>query len=220
MTGPTTLGNCVSAEGRGRLTTVADFVSFLKGLKDDPKRILVAALAGLPSPYVVEPQSFQLANGSTETQPAVRHSCTNASGDYADPAVRVKSWVDGFGGNGVFESICADDFKPAMVRIAQAAIRYLPVRCINGRVQTNSDSTPDCRVTHRTYNIAGTPADRDDPLCNGALTVLPCWRLTADLVNCPAGQRIQICWDSSCDPTKAPTDAGNDLITCSVAAKP
>ena len=220
VTGTMTLGNCVSAENRGRLTTVADFISFLKGLKADPNRILVAALAGLPTPYVVQPQAFQLPDGSSEIQPAVGHSCTAANGDYADPAVRVKSWIDGFNGNGVFESICADDFRPAMVRIAQAVIRRFPVQCINGQVRVNSDGTPDCRVTHRTFSKEGTAADHDTPFCNTALTGLPCWRLTADPANCAAGQRIQVCWDPSCDPIKAPTDAGNDIISCSVTANP
>ena len=48
------LQGCVSNEtSTGRLTKVADEVAFLKGLKTDPSRIVVAAITGLPSDYSV-----------------------------------------------------------------------------------------------------------------------------------------------------------------------
>jgi hypothetical protein len=39
---------------------------------------------------------------------------------YADPAIRVKTWIDAFGAKGAFESVCPDDLGPSMGRIAQA----------------------------------------------------------------------------------------------------
>ena len=49
--------------------------------------------------------------------PAIAHSCTQATTgapEYADPAVRIKQWVDGFGPNGFFYPICAVDFAGTM----------------------------------------------------------------------------------------------------------
>src|SRR5213075_883161 len=49
-----TLDGCMSAEGRGMLTPVATIVSQVRALKAYPdQQILVAAIAGPPSPYAV-----------------------------------------------------------------------------------------------------------------------------------------------------------------------
>jgi hypothetical protein len=116
----TTLNNCTSAEANGRLTNVADFVSFLRSLKADPTKLFVAALAGPPTPYVVGTNNTFLPTGAMEVGPAIQHSCMTTTGDYADPAVRVKMWIDAFGQRGVFESVCPEDLTAPMTRIAQA----------------------------------------------------------------------------------------------------
>ncbi|MES1172424.1 MAG: hypothetical protein ABUL77_04230 [Bacteroidota bacterium] len=121
-----TLEGCVAAEGKGRLTTVGEFVDFLRGIKPgQPDKVFVAAIAGPATPYAVEPGVFVLGDGSRETQPRVAHSCQQTTGEYADPGVRIKQWVDAFGANGTFQPICADDFKPALVAIAQAIAQKL-----------------------------------------------------------------------------------------------
>ena len=132
---------CVSAENNGKtdplLTdplgnpdptmghlwpTVADFTTYIKSLKASPNDIFVAAIAGPPTPYRVIPASNAAAMG--ETDPIVDHSCTQApagvDAEFADPAVRIKQWVDTFGANGAFYPICADSLTPAMVGIASA----------------------------------------------------------------------------------------------------
>jgi hypothetical protein len=115
-----TLSGCVPAEEKGRLTHVADFVSFVKGLKTDPRKVFVAALAGPPEPYTVTTHTA-LIGSAMEVQPAMAHSCTAASdSSYADPVVRIKSWVDAFGANGTLENICADDLSGPMARIGAA----------------------------------------------------------------------------------------------------
>ena len=116
-----TLTGCVPAEEKGRLTRVADFVSFVKGLKPDPRKIFVAALAGPPEPYAVTTHNTTFADGTTEVQPTIAHSCTTtADSSYADPVVRIKTWVDAFGANGVLENICTDDLSGPMSRIGAA----------------------------------------------------------------------------------------------------
>jgi len=115
-----TLTGCVPAEDKGRLTKVADFVSFLKGLKPDPRKIFVAALAGPPEPYVVTTHTA-IFGTTSEVQPMIAHSCSTASdSSYADPVVRIRAWIDAFGANGVLENICADDLSGPMARIGAA----------------------------------------------------------------------------------------------------
>lgn len=122
---PVTLNNCVSAED-GRLVTVKDFVDFVRTLKPGrPDAVMVAVIAGPPTPYMVAAGTFRLANGSCEMQPQVSHSCMQTSGEYADPAVRISQAVDSLGANATMATICADDFKPALTKIAQAIGRTL-----------------------------------------------------------------------------------------------
>ena len=120
---PVTLDNCVSNEN-GRLVSVGGFVDFLFGLKPShPERIFVAAIAGPPTPYVVTANNFTVGNAE-ELQPSIAHSCTSAadSTQFADPAVRLRQWLDAFGPNSYFASICEDDFGPVMQRIATSMV--------------------------------------------------------------------------------------------------
>src|SRR5450432_157738 len=153
---PMTLTNCRSKED-GTLVTVQGFIDFIKGLKASPDQILVAALDGPPTPYTVISQPFAVGNGM-ENQPAMKHSCPldmAATTEYADPGVRIKQWLDGFGTNAVLETICAADFKPAMVRIADVIGRALGAQCVTGKIANKVNGDPDCEVTERQYDAAG-----------------------------------------------------------------
>jgi len=145
-TGGVMLQSCVSAEDMGKTDplikdphgngdpsnghlwpTVGVMTSFVLGLKANPDDILVAALAGPVadnggnSLYRVFSQDNP--GAGDELDPVVDHSCVQATADplkpeYADPAVRIKQWVDSFGSNGVFYPICANDFSAATTNIA------------------------------------------------------------------------------------------------------
>jgi len=138
-----TLQSCVSAEDAGKtdpmLTdpngnpdptmghlwpTVSALTNALLSLKANPSDVFLAAIAGPTtdanggSLYRVVPVNNPT-NG--ETDPMIAHSCTQATAgdpEYADPAVRIKQLVDGFGSNGVFYPICAADFQGSMTGIA------------------------------------------------------------------------------------------------------
>jgi len=117
---PLTMTGCVSKEdtnGMYHLTPVADFVTFLKGLKSAPNDVFVAALAGPLAPYVVHARTAQTGSGVTEQQPEVSHACTATDGTYADPSIRLSSFVSAFGVNGDAETICADSFAPAIANM-------------------------------------------------------------------------------------------------------
>jgi hypothetical protein len=213
------LNNCVSAED-GVLVTTDGFTQFLMGLKPDPRMVLVAAIAGPATPYVVESRSFPIAGGS-EIQPVVGHACTQSATEYGDPGVRIKQWIGAFGARGVFQSICANDFRPAMVAIAAAIARLLGDRCVDGTVLKRPDGTPDCAVVERTFIANGLFVDDTSvSFCDGVKSVVPCWTFAPGAAYCPKGQLLRICHDATCDPAKLPTAQTDLLVSCAIAATP
>ena len=145
-TGGVILNGCASAEDQGKtdlevvdpngnhdptrghlFPTVANLTAYLRSLKSNPADVFVAAIAGPTtdgaggSLYHVFAQPNPAADG--ELDPVVDHSCvqaTTGSPEYADPAVRIEQLVNGFGANGIFYPICADDFSRPMQGISSA----------------------------------------------------------------------------------------------------
>ena len=120
---PVPFFDCVSNEN-GPLVPVTGFTEFpVQPEAWTSGENLRGAIAGPPTPYVIEAVSSQLPNGATELQPAVQHSCTSSTGsEYADPAVRIRQATSAFGPNSLFVSICADDFGPVMTTMAQTIV--------------------------------------------------------------------------------------------------
>ena len=120
--GEVDLGTCTSNE-HGRLLPVAGMVTALKNLKADPRKVLVAAISGVPTPYKVNAGPSQV-KGDPSLWPYVEHSCVDTEPDgsqtYADPGVRTKQWADAFGDNGLFATLCQDTLAPALEAIAEA----------------------------------------------------------------------------------------------------
>jgi hypothetical protein len=113
-----TLEGCVPAEGDGPLTPVATLVAQLRSVKPFPdQQIVVTAIAGPPTPYVVQWRSA--ATSDTGPWPMIGHSCTAPDASFADPAVRIASWVSAFGANGMMLSSCADSYAPSLQRTAE-----------------------------------------------------------------------------------------------------
>ena len=223
--GPTDLtGTCTSAED-GRLLRVADVAAALKRLKADPSRVMVAAVAGPKDPYVVDSVPPELHD--VAPWPVVDHSCTTMEADgsvtYGDPSVRIAQWVQAFGGNGVFQTICADSFKPALVDIAEEAIGHIEPGCMSARV-LDTDGNPwtgatpaDCSVIDHAHSTTGAPVDTVLPACApGQTGPTPCWSLETSPVSCPAG-------DTLVQFNRSGSSPQDDLVTsveCSVLVCP
>ncbi len=219
---PMTMTNCVSAED-GRLVTVEGFVGFLRSLKANPNsQILVAALAGPTTPYVVGPHTFTLGTGNMEVQPWAEHSCTQtvamgAAPEYGDPGIRVKQWLDAFGANGVFQSICAPTFGPAMTRIAEVIGRAIGVQCVPTNIGMKMDGSPNCDVTERTISSTQMAIDKPVPHCGGAITVTPCWRFAVNAQCTMNGQQaLEVCYDTGCTPGAKPMTQTDALLSCAL----
>jgi hypothetical protein len=222
--GPTDLsGTCVSAED-GRLLRVTDVVTAMKQLKPDPTKILVAAIAGPPSPYIVDLGPSQV-KGDPSMWPFVRHSCMAADGTYADPSIRIKQWIDAFGSNGVFEEICNDSFAPALTVIADEIGKKIGSPCVTGTILDTDGAVwagatqADCAVVdHQTSMTSGNIVDSMLPPCAAGqmMGATACWYLDVGGANCPAGAHIM----KFNRPGGPVTTDLNSSVSCSVLACP
>ena len=222
--GPTDLtGTCASAED-GRLLSVADVAAALKGLKSDPSKVLVAAIAGPPDPYVVDVGPAALPDVSM--WPVVDHSCTAKEPDgsltYGDPAVRIAEWVKAFGRHGLFETICGDTFEHALQEIAgRERVDLLP--CVAGKVLDQSGalwtgaSAPDCVVIDHAVNALGSEVDTTLPPCvpGQEKGMTACWSLENDPQVCPEGAVVNFN-----RPEAQPSADVNSAISCSILVLP
>ncbi len=106
----TPLSQCQSNE-KGDLVPVTEFVADIKRLKaPGTDRIFVAAITGWDPAPGAQYRIGKNTTGDLDYLPA----CTAPISGSATPAIRIKQFVDGFGSNGVLQSICNDDFGPAM----------------------------------------------------------------------------------------------------------
>ena len=166
-----------------RLTQISDEVAFLKGLKSDPTRVFVAAIAGPATPYVTTRVAHTEPTGVIEMIPALAPSCTANAGESGLPAVRLQQWVQGFGNHGLVQTICAPTFAPAFTQVAQALSQLDLPQCL-GAVRDANPATPeidaDCVVTDQVPSATGGTASMPLPECAGADTPRPCWSVNAN----------------------------------------
>lgn len=217
---PVTMTGCTSNDD-GRLVKVKDYVDFMKALKPEDQ-ILVAAIQGPVEPYVVESRTFMLPNGGTEAQPSVKHSCTSGANEYADPGIRIKEFMQAFNGN--IESICENDFREAMVRIAQVISAKLGAQCVSNNVAKKENGEYDCDVTQRQTSAGGQSVDKAVPACQGtvpnltnASTDAPCWKLDAGANGQCTGQFIlNVCYDAGCTAGGKPQTKTDALVACAL----
>lgn len=197
------------------LEQVSKFVTFLKGLKADDSKIIVAGIIGEIKPFKVEPRTINM-----QEQPALGHSCsynpdnpgvpcTAGVGNcqVADPPVRIDFFLRQFLHNTVV-TICQEDLSAGLQQIGELLRESLGNPCITGKLHDLDPSTPqiepECAVSViKNFN---TPAAQETPLpeCNQALSNQPCWHIVKDVANCPCNTKI--------DPTCNPANAFDNLV--------
>ena len=216
--GDIALDGCAPAETAGLLTPIADLRGELLGLKDDPDQVSVSLIGGPPDPVVVGPQAVQLDSGVTEDQPRLRPSCTGSSGEPADPGVRLRAWADGFTANGIFLPACVE--ADILVDAVATQLSRLPIgragQCIRGIPVATAAGLPDCQVTQTSFEEDGTRLQWELPHCDADRTVLPCWKLDVNVLQCQsADARLTVCREPSCS-AAALTPAGSLSVQCQV----
>jgi hypothetical protein len=220
----TNLQGCISNDtATGRLTKVSDEIAFLRSLKTDPNnQILVAAITGPATPYTVEMIPASLTSDRVDAQIAsIQHSCTENSGEYADPSVRILQWVMGFGGNGLLLPICADSFAPALMTIGAKLSVLLKAQCIQGTLRDAAPTTPtldpECQVTDRFVNDQNVTVESPVPACADNGNNPPCWSIVDDTDNCPGAKTLNVNRGTAMPPNGLSSDVSCVLCIPGVA---
>lgn len=191
QTGPK--DGCMSDESGAYLTKVQDYVSFFKGLKDDPLNVIVAGIAGPTKPYEVE---LRAPPNQTMQYPAVAHSCSyqGANGtEVADPSIRLKEFLDSFPNRSTFQTICQQDLSGALTQIAQLLRTVIGTPCIEGKLADVDPETPgdqyDCSVSDVANFGKANQSETVLPACDNDADPMsssnkPCWAIQTDPTNC------------------------------------
>ncbi|MEO8548639.1 MAG: hypothetical protein ABI678_01650 [Kofleriaceae bacterium] len=186
---------CHSNETGTYLTKVADHVAFLEGLKTDPRKIMVGALVGDPSPVATE---LRAPGGSSEMIPALAHSCTyvdsSAGVEVADPAVRIAEAAAPFQHH-VVQSVCGD-LANGLTSIGAELATLQGSTCLTRTITT----PPDCVAVDRAENGTMTP------IAASASAGHDCFSIDADATACPGLQHLKATIERV-------TPAANDIVT-------
>ena len=146
MTQTVSYADCTSNDTEGYLLSAVDTANRIKGLKDKASQVIVAAITGPSTPYVVHwipPTSPDTTCGAASCPwPEISHSCgsVDAPGGFADPAVRINQFVDQFGPNGLKLPICTEYFGPLVGPDRDADQRDLaaPLHCRHRRQEARN----------------------------------------------------------------------------------
>lgn len=180
-----------------------------------PERIVVAALAGWPSsdrvdgtPYLFD--AFRMGGAAGSLLLDVDAVCQNGAGGKGYPGLRIKKFVEAFK-YGSFDSVCADDYSPALEKIGKLLQRVIGTDCLPNIVDGNPDKDgiqPDCSVLDRLPDGSGKAVETPIPSCEANGNVKPCWSLVKDAKNCVAPENpyvMQVTRDGEAAP-------GTDLV--------
>jgi hypothetical protein len=120
---PTTPGsytNCQVKTG-SYLTDPASYASFLTRLKGDPSKVVVAMIAGDPTTDIDMTGPITFLNGTTQSMALLPSCTTTINGDpaFARPGIRLNDFVQQFGHNGSYQTICQSDYTQALADIGQ-----------------------------------------------------------------------------------------------------
>jgi hypothetical protein len=174
---------CHPDDGSAYLTKVADYVTFLKGLKDDPSKVIVAGIVGTIDPFAVE---LRAPDKSSTAIPALAHSCTYTGNDgkpeVADPPIRIKSFLDQFPNRNTFSSICQQDLRGGLQQIAELLRAVVGDPCIEGKLADPPNY--DCAVSSIVNPGTDTAVETVLPRCDTSASNPPCWHIITDATQC------------------------------------
>lgn len=196
--GPRT--GCRPREDSPYLYRVGRYVDFLRGLKADPRRVVVAGLVG-----DFDPVSGALSIGPDPAipmdppYPAVQRSCHTSDpldpNDGASPAVRLQAFLRAFPERNASSSVCAQDLRAGLAQIGERLAAAVGHLCMDQPLADGSAGLdglqPACTVAELVGANRQIVPQCTEPVQSGAACQpgdagTPCWCLHPDAVLCPA----------------------------------
>jgi hypothetical protein len=177
MNVPSAKTSCHSNETSPYLTKIADYTTYFRSLKSDPRNVMFGAIAGDPTPLAVE---LRAPPGGGGEEPALAHACSLTSGT-KDPAVRMDQLVNTFA-RGTQVTACRDDLAPSLLTIARQIRTIVGDPCIPRDIAMPADC-----VLFDTHASGETEV----PACGGAVTT-DCFDVVSDAAQCPLGQHLRV----------------------------
>lgn len=186
-----TYSNCRPRTNSPYLRHPDELVGILKGLKDDPEKIIVATLMGpMPAP----PDAVRVSINSNGVA-VVAPSCTNG-GQNAFPMPRLLHFANAFPDRNTFYSLCNNDLSAGLTLVAQLIRRAFGNFCF----ESNVDQT-DLDPAQPGLQLQCAVSDVTNPgKANAAETAIPACRMANDTTPDPSS--AQPCWYVVPDPAK------------------
>ena len=177
------------------------YIDFMHGLKDDPKRVVVA---GIIADF--DAGSGDLTVGpdpNNATFPSVEKSCHTRDpadpDDGAAPPVRLQAFLRAFPERNAFTTICNENLRDGVVQIAQLLKTAIGSPCIDEPLADRNPDIggvqPDCTVSEVVGANGPAPTELSIPQCSQTIQAgascdpgsvpTPCWCIHPDAVQCP-----------------------------------
>ncbi len=172
--------DCVAQTSSPYMADISKYSEFLKTLKTDPAKIIVAGIRG-PGNVV----SVALKDGEPKLAPSCCRdaNCNIDSENKADPAVRIDSFLESFPNRNTATTICNEDLSDALTVIAELLTEVLGNPCIDGDLKL-TDGQPTCTVTDVSNKGKENESQVIVPLCNADNSNLPCYHFDIDTEEC------------------------------------
>ena len=176
---------CHPDDASAHVQKVSKYVDFLKGLKDDDSKVIVAGILGTNDPFAVE---LRTVNG--QQQPALAHSCRYEGADgvlntnddeVADPPIRLSFFLSQFPNRSTQVTICQEDLSGGLQLIGELLKAAIGNPCITGNLAVPFD----CTVSY--VNNFGQENQQETVLPQCGTGPEPCWEIIVDAAQCPGG---------------------------------
>jgi len=212
---------CHPDDGSVHVQKVSKYVDFLKGLKDDDSKIIVAGIMGTNEPFAIELQTI---NG--QQAPGLAPSCTYEGADgvlntpddeKAVPPTRLSFFLNQFPNRSQQTSICKADLSDGLDLIGELLKAAIGNPCIEG----NLAQPFECTVSYVNNFGQTNQTETVLPPCQGTgptSSNQPCWEIIVDVPQCPGGNNQVLKVN---DPSAPPQDThiiANCVTTACVGA--
>jgi len=160
--------------------------------------------------------------------PALAHSCTYVGGDgkpeVADPAIRLRFFLDQFPNRSTFVPICQKDLSGGLQQIGDLLKTVIGDPCIEGKLQnfgTQAAPVYDCSVSSVANPGTNNAVETIMAECpaTGPLPSTPCWHIVPDNVKCAMTPDHLVLKIENDDSLKTPSTDVHVLANCVTQAQ-